>query len=73
MFGLGFSEIVVITIVLLVLVNPKELPAIARKSGKVYSRIMREFNGFKKTFKEFENEVKELAELEPIEKDKTHD
>jgi sec-independent protein translocase protein TatB len=70
MFGLGISEIVVIVIVTLLLVNPKELPGLARKAGTLYSRIMREINGLRKTFTEFEDEVKELSNLESQEKKK---
>ncbi|MDC7220594.1 MAG: twin-arginine translocase TatA/TatE family subunit [Spirochaetales bacterium] len=64
MFGLGTSEIIVIVIVALVLINPKEMPRIVRKLGKVYATIMREINGVRKTYGQFENEVKYLTELD---------
>jgi sec-independent protein translocase protein TatB len=63
MFGLGTSEIIIIVIVALVLINPKDLPRIVRKIGKIYGKVMREINGVRKTYGQFEKEVKYLADF----------
>lgn len=63
MFGFGFSETITIVIVILVLINPKELPTIMKKGGKFYGKIIREFNGVKRTFKDLEKEVNTLSEI----------
>ena len=41
MFDLGFSEIVVIAIVLLVVVGPERLPGVARAAGHLIGRFQR--------------------------------
>lgn len=63
MFGFGVSEVITIIIVCLVLINPKELPAIIHKGGKLYGKIMKEFNGIRKTFDNLEKEVETLNKL----------
>jgi sec-independent protein translocase protein TatB len=60
MFGLGFSEVLTLGIVIIVLLNPKDLPKIMHKLGSLYARIMREFNGAKKTYHEFEKEITDI-------------
>jgi Sec-independent protein translocase protein TatA len=44
MFGIGLSELLVIAVLFLIIVNPKEIPGIFRKIGKTYQgmRKMRE-------------------------------
>ncbi|MCL2162310.1 MAG: Sec-independent protein translocase protein TatB [Betaproteobacteria bacterium] len=41
MFDLGFSELVVIAIVLLVVVGPERLPGVARTAGHLFGRMQR--------------------------------
>ena len=41
MFDLGFSELVVIAIVLLVVVGPERLPGVARTAGHLLGRMQR--------------------------------
>ena len=41
MFDLGFSEIVVIAVVLLVVVGPERLPGVARTAGHLFGRMQR--------------------------------
>ena len=41
MFDLGFSEIVVIAIVLLIVVGPERLPGVARCAGRLLGRFQR--------------------------------
>jgi Sec-independent protein translocase protein TatA len=39
MFGLGFAEIVVICLVVLIIVRPKDLPRLFRKAGALYRQV----------------------------------
>ncbi|MDR0564616.1 MAG: Sec-independent protein translocase protein TatB [Azoarcus sp.] len=41
MFDIGFSELVVIAIVLLVVVGPERLPKVARTAGHLFGRMQR--------------------------------
>jgi len=41
MFDLGFSELVVIAIVLLIVVGPERLPGVARTAGHLFGRMQR--------------------------------
>lgn len=68
MFGFGLSEIVIIMIVILVLIKPKDLPGIARKAGKIYATVIRQLNGIKRSFKEFSDEIETLSSSEEIKK-----
>ncbi|MDC7227627.1 MAG: hypothetical protein PQJ61_12755 [Spirochaetales bacterium] len=70
MFGFGFSEIITILVVVIVLINPKELPSIVRKIGKMYGKIMRQINHLKKVYDEFEEEVKFASDLKSSGDDK---
>lgn len=64
MFGISMSELVVILLVVLVLINPKDLPGLARKTGSIYATIIRQWNGMKRTMKKFEEEVELYSKLE---------
>lgn len=63
MFGLGLTEIVTLIIVIIIFMNPKDLPLIVRKIGIIYGKIMRQINGIKKTFSDFEQEVRSISEV----------
>jgi sec-independent protein translocase protein TatB len=47
MFDIGFSELVVIGVVLLVVVGPERLPRVARTAGILLGRLQRYVNGVK--------------------------
>lgn len=47
MFDVGFSEIVVIMLVALVVIGPERLPAVARTLGHLWGRGQRFVNGIK--------------------------
>lgn len=69
MFGFGITETITLVIVVLVLINPKDLPLIVRKIGTIYAKIMRQINILRKAYSNFENEVETVAK--EIEIDKT--
>ncbi|MFL9711671.1 Sec-independent protein translocase protein TatB [Methylobacillus sp. Pita1] len=47
MFDVGFSEMVVIAIVALIVLGPDRLPKAARACGLLYGRLQRYVSGFK--------------------------
>ncbi|MEF3255858.1 MAG: twin-arginine translocase TatA/TatE family subunit [Deferribacterales bacterium] len=51
MFGLGLSEIILITIVAIVVIGPKRLPEVAKALGKGYAEFKKALDGFKETVK----------------------
>ncbi|MGD1833146.1 MAG: Sec-independent protein translocase subunit TatA/TatB [Sphaerochaetaceae bacterium] len=61
MFGFGITETITLVIVILVLINPKDLPVIVRKLGNIYARIVRQINILKKSYSDFEQEVDTVA------------
>jgi sec-independent protein translocase protein TatB len=61
MFGLGFSEIVVILVVALLVLGPKKLPDIARQLGKVVRDLRHAAADFQTTL---EQETRPLSEEE---------
>jgi sec-independent protein translocase protein TatB len=39
MFGIGLGEIAVVLVVALVLIRPKDLPALLRKAGRLWGKL----------------------------------
>jgi sec-independent protein translocase protein TatB len=63
MFGMGFSEIVVIMLVSLVVIGPERMPKVARTLGHLWGRLQRYINQVK-TEVTGSIELEELRELE---------
>jgi Tat protein translocase TatB subunit len=49
MFGFGFSEVMVILIIALLVVGPKKLPEVAKMIGRGYAQFKRAFEDIKDT------------------------
>jgi sec-independent protein translocase protein TatB len=62
MFGLGWGEMVVIGIVALIAIGPKELPTVLRTIGQWMGKVRRMANEFQGQFQEALREV-ELSDL----------
>jgi sec-independent protein translocase protein TatB len=62
MFGLGWGEMVVIGIVALIAIGPKELPTVLRSAGQWIGKIRRMANEFQGQFQEALREA-ELTDL----------
>jgi Tat protein translocase TatB subunit len=62
MFNLGFSEMVIVGILALILIGPKQLPEMARTVGRFINELKRSTDSLKDEFN---------AELHRIEDDKT--
>jgi len=65
MFDFGFSEILVIAVVALIVIGPERLPAVARTLGHLMGRMQRYVNDVKA---DIQREV-ELDELRKLRKD----
>jgi sec-independent protein translocase protein TatB len=65
MFGIGWSEFVVIGVVALIAIGPKELPGVLRMVGQSLGKIRRMANEFQGQFQEAMRE----AEMADVRKD----
>ena len=65
MFDIGWGELVVIGVVALIAIGPKELPGVLRTAGQWMGKIRRMASDFQDQFKEAMRE----AELEDLKKD----
>ena len=72
MFGLGWGEVVVIGIVALIAIGPKELPTVLRSLGQWMGKIRRMANEFQGQFQEALREA-ELTDLKKHAEDITND
>jgi sec-independent protein translocase protein TatB len=68
MFDIGWSEILVIAVVAIVVVGPKELPRMLRSFGKTMGSVRRMSNDFKRQFDEALREAERGAGLEDTKK-----
>ena len=64
MFDIGFSEILVIMVVALLVIGPERLPKVARSMGQWWGRVQR----FVNTVKQDVNRSMELEELRELER-----
>ncbi len=51
MFGLGFSEILVLAVLALILLGPEQLPDVARKIGRFVNELKKTTDGLKEEFR----------------------
>ncbi|HEX7926927.1 MAG TPA: Sec-independent protein translocase protein TatB [bacterium] len=63
MFGIGMSEFLVILIIGLVVVGPKQLPEVARTLGKLFAQFKRTTNDLKE---QVDREVRQFSEMEEV-------
>ncbi len=66
MFGLGFWEIVVIFVVLIIFIDPKEIPIMLRKLGRLYGEVLDFNKDVNKMLKDIETDVKEPLSLDDL-------
>lgn len=67
MFGIGFSELVVIAIVALIFVGPKRLPEVMKQAGKLFVHIRRTANDVKGTFDQVVREAEDEIRKQEVE------
>jgi sec-independent protein translocase protein TatB len=68
MFDIGWSEILVIAVVAIIVVGPKELPRMLRAFGKTMGQVRRTANDFRRQFDEALREAEREADLEDTRK-----
>jgi sec-independent protein translocase protein TatB len=68
MFDIGWSEVLVIAAVAIVVVGPKELPRMLRTFGKTMGTVRRTANDFKRQFDEALREAEREAGLDDTRK-----
>ena len=68
MFDIGWSEILVIAVVAIVVVGPKELPRMLRSFGKTMGTVRRMSNDFKRQFDEALREAEREVGLDETKK-----
>ena len=71
MFDIGFSEIVVIAVVALIVIGPERLPKVARTLGHLFGRMQRYVNDVKADISH-EMELDELRKLQATVQDAAH-
>lgn len=72
MFDIGFSEIVVIAVVALIVLGPERLPKAARTLGHLFGRLQRYVNDVKADINR-EMELDELRKIQQEVKSAAHD
>ena len=68
MFDIGWSEILVIAVVAIIVVGPKELPRMLRSFGKTMGMVRRTANDFRRQFDEALREAERDVGLEDTKK-----
>ncbi|MGH8621607.1 MAG: Sec-independent protein translocase protein TatB, partial [Burkholderiales bacterium] len=63
MFDIGFSELLVIAIVALIVIGPERLPGVARTLGHLFGRMQRYVNDVKADISR-EMELEELKKMQ---------
>jgi sec-independent protein translocase protein TatB len=63
MMGIGFSELVVIILVVLIFIKPDDLPAFFRKLGKLYVKIKKAYDELTAVKDEFIREIEGAAKV----------
>ncbi len=63
MFDIGFSELVVIAVIALIVIGPERLPRVARTAGHLFGRLQRYVNDVKADISR-EMELDELKKLQ---------
>jgi sec-independent protein translocase protein TatB len=69
MFDIGWSEILVIAAVAIIVVGPKELPRMLRSFGKTMGMVRRTANDFRRQFDEALREAEREVGLEDTKKE----
>lgn len=68
MFGIGFSEFLLIGLVVILFVRPDDLPAFFRKAGKIYGKARSAYREVMSVKDDFLREMDVSAALEESEK-----
>ena len=64
MFGIGFGEIVVIFVILIIFIRPDDLPKFLRTAGKLYGKVKKMYNEIMKVKDKIIEEIDETATMD---------
>ncbi|HWP69278.1 MAG TPA: hypothetical protein VN437_08245 [Rectinemataceae bacterium] len=68
MFGIGFSEIAIIVLLLIILIKPDDLPAFFRKLGRLYAQAKKAYKEVTDVKDEFLREMDIAAAIQDADK-----
>ena len=63
MFNLGFSEMIFLAVIALIVIGPKQLPEVARVVARLLNDLKRATSDVTKPFADLKNEAQEMAHL----------
>jgi sec-independent protein translocase protein TatB len=66
MFGLGFAEVILIAVLALIFIGPKQLPDVARVIARLLNEWKRATSDFSKQFREMHSDLNEQVERNTI-------
>ncbi|UOM34539.1 Sec-independent protein translocase protein TatB [Acuticoccus sp. I52.16.1] len=69
MFDVAWTEILVVAVIAIIVVGPKELPAMLRAFGKTFGQVRRTAREFQSTFNDALREAERQANLDEVRKD----
>jgi sec-independent protein translocase protein TatB len=64
MFGIGFSELVIIGLILIIFIKPEDLPKFFRSAGKLYGQLKKAYDDVVLVKDKILKEIDEAATLE---------
>ncbi|QQO10000.1 Sec-independent protein translocase subunit TatA/TatB [Breznakiella homolactica] len=64
MFGIGFSEILIICLILIVFIKPEDLPKFFRSAGRLYGKFKKTYNEVIAVKDKIIQEIDEAASLD---------
>lgn len=65
MFGIGMPELMIVLVIALIVIGPKNLPEIAKTLGRGYLQFQKAFKEVKGTIDEEIDDIKKEADLPP--------
>lgn len=69
MFDVSWTEILVVAVIAIIVVGPKELPGMLRAFGKTFGQVKRTAREFQNTFNDALREAERQANLDDMRKD----
>lgn len=69
MFDIAWTELLVVAVIAIIVVGPKELPAMLRAFGKAFSQVRRTAREFQSTFNDALREAERQAALDDVKKE----
>ena len=64
MFGVGFGEILIVLLIAIVFIRPKDLPNFMRGAGRLYGQLRKMYNEVTRTKEKIIKEIDEAASLD---------